>query len=231
MFVAKIDPYGKVNPALYETIEWYVAEIKVGDEEDVLLSETYAGNGASFVFSAPHGGDFDVVAKLTDPYDDKPFEVKQRVHVEYLPYFAGEVKVTIAGEEKEGIEGAPSKGTIYSDKKITFGLTGIEYVDQTVGIKWFVNGEEVLENGELYLGATFTFEPKKAGTYVISAQYGERQELGNEFRFVLEVKPAVSNPLYISLIVVGGVIVIAAVVTIVLVVLKKRTKASFKEEE
>ncbi|MBQ9276524.1 MAG: hypothetical protein IJ226_02915, partial [Clostridia bacterium] len=115
---------------------------------------------------------------------------------------------------------------IYANEDVTFALTGIEFVDQTVPIKWFVNGEEVKNGEESYTGTTFKFAPSATGEYVISAKYGERAAISGDYTFNLTVKPTIANPLYISLIVAGGVLVVGCVALAVVFSVHKRKHSS-----
>lgn len=231
-FTAKVLPLGKTNPALEETIEWYVKEIREDDEnqkpdEEMTEQElTYKyfgekkGNGLSFAFVAPHGGNYKIQARLK--YGNKELSAGSDMHVEYMQYLPGEVRVTLNGHETDGVNDAPSSTEIYADGSVILGLTGIEYVDQTVEIKWFVNGKEV----EGYSGTTFKFAPKKAGTYVISAKYGNRAEISGEYTFTVSAKSVMTNPVNIALVSVASVVVACGVVAIVVwQVLKKRKTA------
>ena len=223
-FIATIKPLGKTNPVLEEAVEWYVREIKIDEVEDEVLSEQRVGNGTKYGFVAPHGGDYEIEARLK--YGEQEIKSARKVHVEYLPYLAGEVRVTLNGHETDGVDNAPSSKVIYADQPVIFGLTGIDYVDQSVEIKWFVNGEEVD-----FIGTTFKFEPKKAGTYVISAKYGNRAEITGSYTFTLTVKPVMTNPTYISLVVVGGVLVAGGIAAGVAIPVLKKKKASAKTQE
>lgn len=233
-FLATIKPLGKTNPGLEEIVEWYLKEVKIGEFESTVVSEKMVGNGLRYVFVAPHGGDYEIEARLK--YNGVELKSMHKVHVEYLPYLAGEVRVTALGHEHDSVDVAPSTATIYANEKFALTLTGIEYVDQSVEIKWFVNGVQVADGENAYSGTTFEFVPNGAGTYIISAKYGNRAEIGGDYVFTVVVKPTISNPLYISLIAVGGgvvVIGIGAGVAFALVNKKKEEialKASGKDE-
>lgn len=227
-FLASIKPLGKTNPALDEAIEWYVREIKVGEAEDIVLSEKRVGNGEKYTFTAARGGDYEIEARIN--YAESTIKSFRRVHVEYQQYLAGEVRVTVQGHEGDYVADAPSTAAIYTNRNITLGLTGIEYVDQTVDIKWFVDGEEVKDGDSTYTGTHFKFVPKKAGTYVISAKYGDRAEISGSYTFTLVVKPTMSNPLYISLTCIGAV-AIGAVIAIVVILVKKKSKVKATQEQ
>ena len=226
-FLATIKPIGKTNPALEEAVEWYLREVKIGEFEDEVLSETRVGNGIRYEFTAPHGGDYEVEARLK--YGERVLTTFKKVHVEYLPYLAGEVRVTTLGHEGEYVADAPSEGAIYAGDDVTFALTGIEFVDKTRPIKWFVNGEEVKNGEQTYTGTTFKFAPNEAGEYVVSAQYDDRLPISGAYTFKLTVKPTVSNPLYISLIVVGGVLVVGCAVLAIVFFVHKRKHFSKAE--
>lgn len=223
-FIATIKPLGKTDPVLEEAIEWYVREMKIGEEEDEVLSEQRVGNGTKYDFFAPHGGDYEIEARLK--YGEQEIKSARKVHVEYLPYLAGEVRVTTADHAGDDVSVAPSSATIFANHDIALGLTGVEYVDQTVEIKWFANGEEIEQTG-----ASIRFAPKKVGTYVISAQYGNRAEITGVYTFTLTVKPTMSNPTYIALVVVGGLLVVGGVAAAVTVPIAKKKKATIAKEQ
>ena len=235
-FIARINPFGRTDPNLDETVEWTVKEVQYvddyDDEEVMLLGyreliEARVGNGLKYEFTAPHGGDYIVVATLK--YGEKTFETSHKVHVEYLPYYAGNVRVTTLDHAGDYVADAPSTVTMYASKTLAVSLTGIEYVDQTVDIVWYVNGEEVKVNGETFKGTVFNFAPTKSGTYVISAKYGTRAPISGTYTFTVEVKPAVASPLYLSLICVGGAIVVAAAVLVTLYFVRKNKKSAPKD--
>ncbi|MBR4801093.1 MAG: S8/S53 family peptidase [Clostridia bacterium] len=237
-FTAKVYPLAKTNPALDETIEWYIKDVSNAVEpenensddeqaaqktEEEIIQETYgklSGNGTTFTFTAPHGGDFEIRALLR--YGNKYLNAMYSVHVEYLPYYPGEVRVTLDGDQADGVDDAPASCEIYANKTVLLGLTGIEYVDQTVQIKWYVNGEEVKVNGETYSGTTFNFAPKKAGTYVISAKYGDRAVIKGEYTFTVTAKSVMTNPTNIALVAVAGAMVLGGATAAVLLMLKKK---------
>ena len=108
------------------------------------------------------------------------------------------------------------EGYVYENDKTIFILNGIEGLDPTVEIKWFVNGEYVAS------GNTFSFTPDKTGEYVITAQYGDYRQVENAY--TLTVKSAFfKTEVWASVLGVGVALIIGAVLTAV--VLKKRKKA------
>ena len=237
-FEATLLPLGKTDPEYDGSVEWLVKELKVVDGsivEEAEEVETFGdkwGEGLEFSFVAPRGGAYKVTSQLT--LENAILRKVQLVYVEYLPYFAGNVRVTSKDHASDSVDNAPSTDTIYADQNYAFGLTGVEFVDQTVGIKWYVNGEEVKNKvtGDAYLSDTFYFAPKKAGTYVVTAQYGNRGVISGEYTFTLVVKPTIANPTYISLIVVGGVIVLGGVAFFIArSVIKKKKSSTEKDAE
>lgn len=221
-FYVRISPEGNVDPLLEKSIEWSVDRIKSADDYTVVESRSL-GTGKGIAYVAPSGGDYIIKAKL--PYYN--FEVSQQIHIEYAKYYVGEVRVTYADNALDGVDNAPSSGTAYAKNTTSFALTGIGYLNPYETIKWYVNGECVGE------GATFDFTPTKAGTYYITARYGEESMVDFDYKFTLEVKSFILRPLDLSMLVVGLAIAVAGIATLTVLLVKrkkKKTEATSEQE-
>lgn len=229
-FIAKINPYGEVSPDLYDSIEWVLRKGDLGidgDEEteggdDV--EEEVIGRGGKFDYTAKIYGDTKIYARLN--YGSAVLKSKEQgIHIEYLEYYVGSVRVTFAENAHESVKDAPSSGVLYSTEVTTFSLTGIDYVDQSVPITWFVNGKEAGQ------GVTFDFKPSKAGKYIITAKYGDRKEISNDFVFTAEVKPFILRPLDLSMLIIGLAVAIAAIAVAVVILVKRKRLAATSDKE
>lgn len=209
-FIAKLLPQGKIDPDIERSVEWkitrYLADGSVAEET---IAKT---KGLEFEYNPTRGGDFEITAQLRA----SNLFASQAVHVEYLPYYVGEVKVTYADKVADGVKNAPSTGVIYAKNKTRFALTGMEFLNPDVETKWFVNGEYVAS------GVVFEFSPKKAGTYRITAQYGDNAKVDFQYSFVAEVKPAILRPLDLSMLIVGLVLVVGVCTTVTVLVVRKK---------
>ncbi len=210
-FDVQIAPLGAVDPAIENSVEWVVQKIKDADDTAV-LEEHSLGRGKSTTFVAQGGGDYIVKAKL--PY--YKLETSQQIHVEYGKYYVGEVRVTLANRAGEDVSKAPSSATLYTTETTTFALTGVKYLDPNTETKWYVNGEYVAS------GATFDFTPEKAGTYYITARFGDNSIVDFQYKFTAIVKPFILRPLDLSMLIVGLTIALAAIITVIVIVAKKR---------
>jgi len=210
-FDVQIAPLGAVDPVVENSVEWVVQKIKDADDTTV-LEEYSLGKGKSATFVAQGGGDYIVKAKL--PYYN--LETSQQIHVEYGKYYVGEVRVTLANRAGEDVSSAPSSATLYTTETTSFALTGVKYLDPNTETKWYVNGEYVAS------GATFDFTPKKAGTYYITARFGDNSIVDFQYKFTATVKPFILRPLDLSMLIVGLTIALAAIITVVVIVVKKR---------
>lgn len=210
-FDVQIAPLGAVDPAIENSVEWVVQKIKDADDTTV-LEEHSLGRGKSTTFVAQGGGDYIVKAKL--PY--YKIETSQQIHVEYGKYYVGEVRVTLANRAGEDVSKAPSSATLYTTETTTFALTGVKYLDPNTETKWYVNGEYAAS------GATFDFTPEKAGTYYITARFGDNSIVDFQYKFTATVKPFILRPLDLSMLIVGLTIALGAIITVVVIVLKKR---------
>lgn len=211
-FYVRISPIGEVDPEIENSIEWSVDRIK-GVNDHSVVETISLGKGKSARFVPSGGGDYVVRAKL--PYYG--FETYEQVHVEYGKYYVGEVRVTYADNALDGVDNAPSSGKSYAKNEVEFALTGVEYLNPYTKTEWYVNGELVGE------GSTFTFKPSKAGTYYITARYGDNSMVDLEYKFTLEVKSFILRPLDLSMLIIGCAIAIA-VITVVTVVLVRKKK-------
>ena len=217
-FDVQIAPLGAVDPVVENSVEWVVQKIK--DADDTTILEEYSlGKGKSATFVAQGGGDYIVKAKL--PY--YKLETSQQIHVEYGKYYVGEVRVTLADKAGEDVSEAPSSATLYTTETTSFALTGVKYLDPNTETKWYVNGEYVAS------GATFDFTPKKAGTYYITARFGDNSIVDFQYKFTATVKSFILRPLDLSMLIVGLTIALAAIITVIVIVVKKRKPMLIEE--
>ncbi len=207
----QLAPLGAVDPLVENSVEWVAQRIKSVDDTTV-VEEYSLGIGKSVTFVAKGGGDYIVRAKL--PYYN--LETYQQVHIEYGKYYVGEVRVTLADRAGEDVSSAPSSATLYTTETTSFALTGVKYLDPTTETKWYVNGEYVAS------GAIFDFTPKKAGTYYITARFGDNSIVDFQYKFTATVKPFILRPLDLSMLIVGLTIALAAIITVIVIVVKKR---------
>lgn len=217
-FYVRISPDGDVDPLLEKSVEWSVDRIKSADDYTVVESKSL-GKGKGITYTAPSGGDYIIKAKL--PYYN--FEVSQQIHIEYAKYYVGEVRVTYADRALDGVDNAPSSGTDYAKNVNIFALTGIEYLNPYETITWYVNGEYAGE------GAEFVFAPQKAGTYYITARYGDESMVDFDYKFTLTVKSFILRPLDLSMLIIGLTIAVAGITTLTVVLVKRKKKK--KEEQ
>ncbi len=217
-FYVRITPEGDVDPLLEKQVEWIIERIKSADDYTVIESN-YLGTGKGVTYLAQLGGDYVIRAKL--PYYN--CEVQQQIHIEYAKYYVGEVRVTYAENAHDGVDNAPSSGSVYAKNTTTFALTGIEHLNPYETIKWYVNGEYVAE------GYTFDFVPTKAGTYYITARYGDESMVDFDYKFTLTVKSFILRPLDLSMLIIGLSVAVAGI-TVVTVILVRKKKASKQEK-
>lgn len=211
-FLAQVNPVGKVDPDIENTLEWSVTRIKSADDDTAVSNTTIIGKGTSVVYTPSRGGDFLINAKIPG------YAVVQtvQIHVEYGNYYVGEVRVTLANEAQKDVSDAPSSATLYSTETTRFALTGVKYLNPDVETKWYVNGKYVAS------GETFDFTPKKAGTYYITAKYGDNAQVDYQYKFTANVKSFIARPFDLSMLVVGLVLIVAAVTTVTVISVRKK---------
>lgn len=209
-FIAKLLPQGKVDPDIERSVEWKITRFF----EDGNVAEEYVvpTKGLEFEFKPTRGGDFEITAQLRA----SNLHTSKSVHVEYLPYYVGDVKVTYLENISDGVKNAPSSGVIYAKNTTRFALTGMEYLNPDIETKWFVNGKYVAS------GVVFDFTPKTAGTYKITAQYGDNAQVDFQYAFIAEVKPSILRPLDLSMLIVGLALAVGVCVMVSIIVVKKR---------
>lgn len=220
-FLAQVNPVGKVDPDIENTLEWSVTRIKSADDDTAVSDHATIGSGTNTVYTPTRGGDFVITAKIPG------YAVVQtvQIHVEYGNYYVGEVRVTLANEAQKDVSDAPSSATLYSTETTRFALTGVKYLNPDVETKWYVNGKYVAS------GETFDFTPKKAGTYYITAQYGDNAPVDYQYKFTANVKSFIARPFDLSMLVVGLVLIVAAVTTLaILAVRKKKAQKGVSEQ-
>lgn len=213
-FYAQINPVGKVDPDVENALEWTVQQIASADDDTPVSDAVSIGKGTSVKYTPTRGGDFVVKAKIPGYSATQSIQI----HIEYGIYYVGEVRVTLADNAQKDVSEAPSSATIYTRETTRFALTGVKYLNPDVETKWYVNGEYVSS------GEVFEFTPKKAGTYYITARYGDNAMVDFQYKFTANVKSAVLRPLDLSFLIIGLVAAVAIVVTVtVFAVRKKKT--------
>lgn len=213
-FYAQINPVGKVDPDVENALEWTVQQIASADDDTPVSEAVSIGKGTSVKYTPTRGGDFVVKAKIPGYSATQSIQI----HIEYGIYYVGEVRVTLADNAQKDVSEAPSSATIYTRETTRFALTGVKYLNPDVETKWYVNGEYVSS------GEVFEFTPKKAGTYYITARYGDNAMVDFQYKFTANVKSAVLRPLDLTFLIIGLVAAVAIVVTVtVFAVRKKKT--------
>lgn len=208
-FVAKLYPFGQTDPVIDASIQWV---LRTADG-----SETTLGHGTSYTLVPEKFGDTSIIARLH--YGAVTLEAEQKIHVEYSPYLVGDVRVTYADRAHESVDDAPGKGVLYTTETTLFALTGLEYVDKTVPIKWYVDGEYAGE------GLTFAYTPKTAGVHRISAKYGDMPATNTDYVFVAEVKSFIARPFDLAMLVIGlAVLAVGVSVGVSVAVKRKKSK-------
>jgi len=203
-FTAMVLPFGKVDPDLEGLLKWI--------EIDANGNERVVGTGLSLSYMPPSGGIYRIVARLN--FGTKKLEQEEAIYVEYAQYYVQDVKVTYADEANKNKDDASSNGINYVTDKVRFSLTGIQYCDQSVEIKWYVNNQYVAS------GVVFEFEAKEEGTYSILAKYGDRG-IVDDMVFTLTVKPNVERPLYLGLTIAGSIVGAILLALIIVLIIKK----------
>lgn len=221
-FSAKILPFGDTDPNLGESIEWYLRRTISESENDKVVSNTLLGTGSKLNYTATEYGEYEIVARLV--YDEKEIEASQDVYIQYGEYYVDEVRVTYIDKIDLKASKAPSHGAVYTKETTVFGLTGMQLVDKSVPIKWYVDGELMGE------GETFAYTPSKLGKHTISASYGDRT-MADAYTFKAEVLPFIARPLDLSMLIIGLVIIaVASGIGISVAVKKKKATANAQQQ-
>ncbi len=210
-FYAQLSPASMVDPDIANMIEWSLALVE-RDSEIIISEQKLDTKGTSIDFLPTRGGDFLLIARLAL----FNLEAEIPIHVEYLPYLVGEVRVTYADQAHLGVDNSPTSGVLYTKESARFALTGIEYLNPDEEIKWYVNGEYVTSARE------FEFCPQKAGTYYISAQYGNEGRVDFDYQFTAEVKSFILRPLDLSMLCVGIAVAIGVIIVVAVLYVKKK---------
>lgn len=206
-FIAKFDPE-RVDPDIKSLVEWV---LRTPDGSERVLA-----TGETFVYDAKVYGKSSIIARLPG-FDIE--EKSQDFFIEYGEYYPDDVRVTFENNVGDGVKYAPSKGVIYTGEKTVFSLTGIEYVDPDVNIRWFVNDVLVAE-GE---GMTkFEYTPSKTGKQIIAAQYGDRPKISTDYVFSAEVRHFIARPLDLSMLIIGIAIVVVAIALVTAAAVKRK---------
>ncbi|MEG2273716.1 MAG: S8 family serine peptidase [Clostridia bacterium] len=199
-------PYGDTDPELDMIIEWWQLE---GEAEN----ESYLGKGKNFTFVPTLGGDFKIEARLTA--FEKTHYASVEVSVVYCDFIAGDVKITYASDANKKIDDAANVNKVYTTERVKLALTGVQFVDRTKEVKWFVNGEYVAS------GYEFEFSPKKIGQYTVTATYDDKP-ISYDHSLVLDVKSFMLRPLDLATAIVVPLIILGSIV--LAVVLSKKRK-------
>ncbi len=220
-FYANLLPAGKTDPDVEKEIEWSITTLESYQSNVVLSKQSGVAYGSEYEFNPERGGDYLVTATL----ERYGITVSEQIHIEFSTYYSGEVRVTLAENASQDVSEAPSTATLYSTETTTFALTGMQYLDYRVETKWYVNGEYVAS------GETFDFTPKKAGTYRITAQYGDNKTIDFDYAFVAEVKSFILRPLDLSMLIIGLALATGlAVAVAVIYTRKKKAKATTSDD-
>ncbi len=220
-FYAQINPVGKVDPDVENALEWTVQQIASADDDTPVSEAVSIGKGTSVKYTPTRGGDFIVKAKIPGYSATQSVQI----HIEYGIYYVGEVRVTLASSAQKDVSEAPSSATIYTRETTRFALTGVKYLNPDVETKWYVNDEYVAS------GAVFEFTPKKAGTYYITARYGDNAMVDFQYKFTANVKSAVLRPLDLSFLIIGLVAAVAIVVTVIVYAVRKKKATTQSDTE
>lgn len=214
-FIAKINPYGKTDPAVDNSVQWILQRQNLPDQP--------IGSGLKLEYM-PSIKDETVMIIAKLQFGEKVFEQTQLVHLSSVEFHIGEARVTYLDSVGSGVDGAPSEGVLYTRETTVFSLTGIEFVsDKKVSeIKWYVDGEFAGE------GKTFEYSPKTAGKHVISARFDDKP-IPREF--IAEVKPFIARPLDLSMLIIGLLIATGAIVTGIAVLIKRKTGRAVEKEQ
>lgn len=219
---AQIEPVGKVDPDVENALEWTVQQIVSADDDTPVSDAVSIGKGTSVKYTPTRGGDFVIKAKIPGYSATQSVQI----HIEYGIYYVGEVRVTLADSAQKDVSEAPSEATVYTRETTRFALTGVRYLNPDIETKWYVNGEYVAS------GEVFEFTPKKAGTYYITARYGDNAMVDFQYKFTANVKAAVLRPLDLSFLIIGLVAAVAIIVTVtVFAVRKKKTTTQSDTEQ
>lgn len=220
---ANLTPYGATNPIYDAEISWYLVQIGVrnqtdenGEElettEEYEMSRALVGKGKTLSYTPNAAGTYALRAEFVRG-SETYFEDRRFTYV-YQDYsaIANSVRVVLKNE-LDSIQPSNEASQFTSDK-LTFTLNCVNYVDPTTETKWFINGEYAGS------GAEFVFYAKKAGSYVVTAQYGDYQKV--EKTFMVTVSHSISRPeSIISLSVFGAALAIVAVACSVAAVKRK----------
>lgn len=220
-FYAQINPVGKVDPDVENALEWTVQQIASADDDTPVSEAVSIGKGTSVKYTPTRGGDFVVKAKIPGYSATQSIQI----HIEYGIYYVGEVRVTLADNAQKDVSEAPSSATIYTRETTRFALTGVKYLNPDVETKWYVNGEYVAS------GEVFEFTPKKAGTYYITARYGDNAMVDFQYKFTANVKSEVLRPLDLTFLIIGLVAAVAIVVTVTVFAVRKKKATTQSDTE
>jgi subtilisin family serine protease len=173
-FSASILPAGEYNPQLESQIVWRIEKVSLDGSVETIS----AGEGLNFTFPKNMtGGKYNVYCVLN--YMGRLLESeKTEIVIRYnFPDFS---QIRIAPINKiQSYNGNGAELPSYTGYTSVLSLTGIEFIDQSIEITWYVNGELAGS------GTVFYFTPISAGVHQITAYYGAHQVY---FTFELETK-------------------------------------------
>lgn len=202
-FSAELTPYGETDPVYDKLIVWTVIIDGV---------EKLRYTGKNFSYKPAVGGEIEITAGI-NLGSTTSYSTSFTAKISYLDFLPGDVRVTTVREAEKDVDEAAQSGAAYTGETVTLALTGIQYVDRTNTIEWYVNG---IKKGE---GLTFDFSVEKSGVYLVSAKYidGDKvHTIAADHYFTVNVKLRILSPLYMFSVITGGtlIITVAAVLTV-----------------
>lgn len=210
-FIAKVLPYGRTDPLWNGRVEWSLVDLNG--------TEIRLGQGAKFTYNATKFGDTKLIARLR--IGETTIEASQRIYIKFLQYYVGNFKVTYASMADEtDIRNVATTGVLYTTETVEFGVTSLRFLDDSVPVKWFVNGKYVAS------GVKYKFRPTLPGTYRISVQYGDNARVDYDgYAFVATVKSFIARPINLAVFIILLALVLGVIsVAVALVILHKKQK-------
>ena len=208
---ANINPVGDTDPELDQTIRWFLIDEK-GEKE--------IGQGKTLNYMPEKGGNFTI--KTIMNYKKEVFSDSIELDIKYKDFNASESKIVLKEDLKKDFNESNNSKQLYTTDKIILGITGLEYCNPDVKIQWFVNNQKMAE------GNTFEFLPTKAGSYVISAKFGNN-EIIYDYTFKAEVKSFVENPTVIATISVSCIAFVILVSVLIYINIRKKKNKNNNE--
>ncbi|MDR3217195.1 MAG: S8 family peptidase [Clostridiaceae bacterium] len=209
--VTEVNFFGAITPAGINpktSLNWYV-------------NEEFIMNGMAFEFdplaySEDGAGKFVIVAAVDsagDPFNT-PLSATVTVEVRYHEPSYNAIKI-LGGN---GLGGAES---VKQGETVSFLLSGVDNTDPHTPVTWYVNGNVAYEGYSV-----FRFTPTKAGTYRITAKYGDGMvwdsaEVTVETDYFIWIVPVS---------VTAGIVVSIVLAFIIIMAIKKRHKNDAQDE-